>query len=62
MVMTAGYLQSNLECLNVPSGVYIVKVNTGTNTSIQGDVNEIILSKYGYDKKAILLSFFILLL
>ena len=33
--MTAGYHQVTWNASNVPSGVYIVKVNTGTNTSIQ---------------------------
>jgi len=33
--MSAGYHQVTWNASNVPSGVYIVKVNTGTNTSIQ---------------------------
>ena len=33
--MSAGYHQVTWNASNIPSGVYIVKVNTGTNTSIQ---------------------------
>ena len=33
--MNAGYHHITWNATNVPSGVYIVKINTGMNTSIQ---------------------------